>query len=270
MSRFAPLPALFLLMSPALAGAQAVEFASQREGVDLRAADSLPVNPDTGPVDCGALGRPLESPGAQAAAAANWIVTSEIPQNDLTFVSFVARATPGTSGSCLLQGGRVGIFLGPDLLGLVEAAPAAARNPGYLQPLDGGGVRIWDGDYGAMPLADLHVIADELVLARPPADRDRFCTGDVDVPSLYGLPIHQARILLLAEGWQPLPAEDPAARPHPGDMALPELQDCQGTGFGYCGYSYRQDSGDTLSVITAGEGSEGSSAMVVDFNVTCG
>ncbi|MBA4492545.1 hypothetical protein [Paracoccus sp. S1E-3] len=250
----AGLAALCLTVTPA--SAQPLEVASQREGVEIRAVASLPANP-TPPADaaiCGTLPAGPETTGGKAAAAADWIVTGEITQGDLTFVSFAAKATAGTSGSCLLEGGNVGIFRGPALQGLVYAAAGRARAPGTLQPLVPEGIRIWDGDYGPSPLADLRIISDQLILLRPPADRDLFCGGAISVPSLYGLPIHQARILLLAEGWQPTPPPEQSPSDYVQEMAkaLPEVQDCSGTGFGYCNYAYARESGATLSVTSAG------------------
>ena len=260
--------AVCLTVSPAWA----VEVASQREGVEIRAVDSLPANPGPAaePDGCSTLGAGPETAGGKAAAAANWTVTGEITQGELTFVSFVAKTTPGTSGSCLLEGGNVGIFRGPDLLALVYAAEGRNRAPGTLQPLQPTGIRIWDGDYGPMPLADLHMHADALLLLRPPADRDSFCDGTVSVPTLYGLPIHQARILLLAEGWKPAPpdAQSPSGYVQELAKTLPEVQDCSGTGFGYCGYAYDKG-GAALTVTSAGEGLEGSSPAVVDFAARC-
>lgn len=272
MPQLARLSALCLLLSPALAAAQTIELASQRDGVEIRAMDTLPVNPHPDPEQGACLSLPpLVTEGAKAAAAAHWTVTGEITQGELTFVSFVARTTAGTSGSCLLEGGNVGIFRGPELLGLVYAPEGAIRAPGYLQPLEPSGVRIWDGDYGGMPLADLRVPAREIVLVRPVAERDQFCGGAASLPSLYGLPIHQARILLLAEGWKPVPATEasPSGYVQARQETLPELQDCSGTGFGYCGYSYAHEGGRAASVTTAGEGAEGSSPLVVDFGVRC-
>ena len=256
----------------AIPPAQAFEVASQRDGVEISATANLPANPNPAPDadTCGILLAAAETAGGKAAAAANWAVTGEITQGDLTFVSFAAKATTGTSGSCLLEGGNVGIFRGADLLGLVYAAEGRVRAPGTLQPLEPAGIRIWDGDYGPTPLADLRIIADELILLRPPADRDGFCAGAVTVPSLYGLPIHQARILLLAEGWQPAPTDEQSPSGYVQELAksMPELQDCSGTGFGYCGYAYGKG-GATLTVTSAGEGMEGSSPAVVDFAARC-
>ena len=252
--------------------AQALELASQREGVEIRALTHLPANPNAAPdaATCGTVIAAPETAGGKAAAAAHWAVTGEITQGDLTFVSFAAKATAGTSGSCLLEGGNVGIFRGPDLLGLIYAAEGRVHAPGTLQPLEPAGIRIWDGDYGPSPLADLRVIADQLILLRPAADRDSFCAGAVTVPSLYGLPIHQARILLLADGWQPTPPDEQSPSGYVQALAktLPELQDCSGTGFGYCGYGYNKG-GAALTVTTAGEGMEGSSPAVVDFAAQC-
>lgn len=260
----------FCLSLSTAGAAQALEFASQRDGVDIRAVDALPANPSSEGDGCGAQVESLETEGGKIAADAGWIVTDEITQAELTFISFVGQATAGTSGSCLMEGGNIGIFRGPDLLALAYAAEDAPRQIGSLQLLESGALRIWDGDYGSSPLADLRVTGD-LVLIRPIADRDSFCAGKVTLPSLYALPIHQARILLLAEGWQPQPAAEPSPSDYVRNMAesLPELEDCSGTGFGYCGYNYSHEGGARLSVTSAGEGLEGSSPRVVDYRAAC-
>lgn len=263
------LSALCLLL-PTTAAAQALEYASQRDGLEIRAVDTLPANPSSEGDGCGAQTEPLETEGGKIVADAGWIVTTEITQDTLTFISFVGQATAGTSGSCLMEGGTIGVFRGPDLLALAYAAEDARRQIGSLQQLEGGALRIWDGDYGSSPLADLRVTG-ELVLIRPISDRDSFCAGKISLPSLYGLPIHQARILLLAEGWQPQPDATQTSSDYVRDMAksLPELVDCAGTGFGYCGYNYSHKDGASLSVTSAGEALEGSSPTVVDYRAEC-
>ena len=181
---FSLLPALGLTLLPCMGAAQALEFASQREGIFIRAMTTLPANPAPTGDDCGSAITP-ETAGGKAAAAGNWIVTNEVTQTGLTYVSFVGKTTAGTSGSCLMEGGNLGIFRGPDLLGLAYGDQGALRQIGSAQPLEPEGVRIWDGDYGPAPLADLHLVAGQLILIRPPADRDSFCGGKYTQRSIF-------------------------------------------------------------------------------------
>lgn len=270
-----PIAALLTLVALPAAG-QSVQVASQREGVAIVATSDLPTNPNGAPEAsiCGGLNE-LHSPAAGRVAEAGWGVTNEYEEGGLTYVSFVGRTTQGTSGSCLLEDGNVGIFRGEELLALVYADPAIGRSVGTLMGLQNGGVRIFDGDYLSAPLADLKVHADELALVRTVADRDGFCNRPIEVPSLYGLPIHQARILLMDEGWVGIPAQDLNPEDYAYDIAqgeggLPEIQGCSGTGFGYCSFAYDYNDGAArLSVTTAGEWPEGSSPSVVDFGAEC-
>ncbi|MDO5642881.1 MAG: hypothetical protein Q4G26_10935, partial [Paracoccus sp. (in: a-proteobacteria)] len=54
------------------------------------------------------------------------------------------------------------------------------------------------------------------------------------------------------------------------DEGFPEIQDCAGTGFGFCGFDYRNANGDVLNVTTVGERYEGSGPDVSSYGVTCG
>ena len=74
-------------------------------------------------------------------------------------------------------------------------------------------------------------------------------------------------------GWQPVPG-DPAqqALGWAKDIAaagVPEVEDCSGTGFAFCAFTYARPAG-TLSVVTAGEGGEdGSLPAVSRYWVDC-
>ena len=76
------------------------------------------------------------------------------------------------------------------------------------------------------------------------------------VPNIHGRPINEARTILQRNGWTPAP---PQTRDGNGSRVsglvrrgVPEVEDCSGTGFGFCAYSYGGAAG-TLSVTTAGD-----------------
>lgn len=270
------LPAILICAAPAVA--QQLQVASQREGIEIVATSELPTGPGTDDEAsvCGFPEADNRSVGAEAVSAAGWLVTNQYGQGAFDYVSFVGRATPGTSGSCLYEDGHVAVFRGEELLAVVSPAADSDRDIGMIVGWqDQGGVRIFDGEYLPAPLADLKVHAENLALVRPVATRDSFCGGRIEVPNVYGLPIHQARILLLDEGWglhqaQSLAPSDPASDIAQGEGGLPEIQGCAGTGFGYCNFQYDWADGvATLTLTTAGDWPEGSSPPVVNYGAEC-
>lgn len=257
------------LLAPA-AGA-APDFAAQTDVLRITTAESLPKNPASGPAGCGGLAEPPATAAAARVTAAGWTVSAEVTRAGLTFVSFLGSATPGTSGTCEIQDGNIGIFEGETLQALIYAPKGSARSIGSLAAQEGNLIRIYDGDLISQPLADLQIPAENLVLLQNVAPRDTLCKGAVSVPVLYGLPAHLARRILLAESWQPAPlsevSTDGTARDLQADY--PEVVDCSGTGLGYCSWEYQRAGGFGLSLTTAGEAAEGSSPMVVGQATRC-
>lgn len=263
MTRFLIL-AVFCTMSPAVA--EGVDMVSQVDELTITALNHVGSNPN-GPVskDCVYVVANTVTPEGQGIARLGWAVTAEIERNGLIFVSFAGRAEAGTSGSCLLSDGNIGIFRAGRMEGLIYAAPGAKRGIGIVAPIKDG-LRVWDGDFLQRPLADLQLHGDDLVVVSAVAGRDMFCDGMVSVPNIYGIPIHLARRLLLAEGWVPQP---PDVVPSLMMTDLPELLDCAGTGFAACTYLYRSAEAPELMVTTAGEAEPPSSPAVVRYDVSC-
>lgn len=255
------------------AQASAVDLARQASPLELTLLNTLPANSasDPGEAFCSVLSNAPTTAAGQLVAGAGWKVSGEFAMGDLTIVSFVGRAEQGTSGSCLLSDGNVGIFQNGALQGLIYAPEGSDLSIGSIQPLESGRIRIWDGEYLSQPLADLQVIGSDLVVLTHVASRDSFCEGAVTIPNIYGLPIHLARRMLLAEGWTPAASSEPPATDWTAEMRRewPELEDCSGTGFGYCSWSYASIAGESLAVTTAGEAPEGSSPAVIDFGASC-
>lgn len=263
---------LTLTFGASVAWADTFDLISQVPGLETAKLSEIPAN-TAASEEAGLCSVVLPAPNTAAGkslTAEDWYVTAEIEASGLTFVSFVGKTEPGTSGSCLIRDGNIGIYRDDRPLALIYADTKSGRSIGSLQALDGGRLRIWDGDYLSAPLADLQLVESSLVIVRHISERDSFCADAASAPNIYGLPIHLARRLLLSEGWQPAPRTETSGGGLDMGGSLPELQDCSGTGFGYCAWAYVNKSGQILRVTTAGEPKEGSSPVVAGFEVTCG
>ena len=243
-------------------------------GLDLVAMSTLPPAPrGQGETDfCAHLFvETIATPGGQDAAAKGWHVTAELPFGDLTAVSFVGSATPATSGTCALLDGNVGFYSGSQLVALAFGTKAEELMIGSLRPF-GTGLRILSGDVLPGSSADL-VRAGDQITVTDPAKEEPVCNGTATVPDIEGIPIDEARKRLSRAGWDPVPG-DPAQQSlglaqQIAAAGVPEVEDCSGTGFGFCGYSYSGAAG-SLSVTTAGEGGEvGGLPLVYAYAVDC-
>ncbi len=273
------LPILAALLAPVLlAGAARAQGTAPFVGTPLRSdvpvlrivgAKQLP-NAHAGPRPdfCRHLFAEARTPAGRRVAAAGWAVTREAALGSYQVVSFVRRAEPGTSGTCRLIDGNVGVFRGAELVAIAYA-PAAGAAIGRITPFGGDALRIWDGDFLNQPVADLRLGADGALTIQPLAAEERACGGRAVVPNIHGRPIDQARALLLRQGWTPAP---PAPREGNDSRVaalirrgVPEVEDCSGTGFGFCGYNYRIQ-GATLSVTTVGDNDF---PTVAGYSITC-
>lgn len=267
--------ALIALAASLATPAQAeLSFSSDAPGLDLVALSSLPPAPTpAGDAEfCSHLFvQTATTSGGRDAAAKGWHVTAEAPFGDLTAVSFVGQASPATSGTCTLLDGNVGLYSGGQLVGLLYATQSDALLIGRIRPF-GDGLRILSGDLLPGTIADL-IRQGDRITATAPASEEPVCNGTASVPGIEGLPIDQARTLLMRAGWTPVPG-DPAqqALGWAKDIAaagVPEVEDCSGTGMAFCGFRYAGPAGE-LSVTTAGEGGEdGSLPAVSSYGVDC-
>ena len=261
-----------LLFVGHVAMADSFEMASQVLGLKTAKLSNLPEATPQSPNNiggwaCALEAKDIKTSAGKAVAARNWQVISETEQAGFTFVSFAAKAEAGTSGSCLFSEGNVGIFREANLLGLVYATDSEKLRLGHIVTTDSNTLRILSGDYISMPIADVQIIGGNLLLVKNVAARMSFCEGTSSVPNTYGLPIHIARRIFLAEGWRPAPPDLEKSQSWVADMrkTLPEVEDCSGTGFGFCKFNYHRDDGQNLSVTTAGEGSP----TIIGFSARC-
>ncbi|MDO5530319.1 MAG: hypothetical protein Q4F71_13025 [Paracoccus sp. (in: a-proteobacteria)] len=218
----------------------------------------------------------LATIGGQIAHDLGWQVLSELVVDGLAVVSFAGQTAPSTSGTCVVTDGNLGIFRGSTLLGLFYTDPTLTAQDGEplaqigaLEPAGPGRVRVLIGDQLALPLGDLVVNAHEGATLEPVAASTEVC-GARAVPDIYGQPILEARDLLGAAGWAPVPV--PEDERDPGEFfaanGITEVSHCAGSGMGYCGFNYRNDSGDTLFVVTGGDRAE--YAPVLRYEASCG
>lgn len=197
-----------------------LDLAAQIGHLEITPLANLPKNTSTATTDafCPILVDTPKSPEGQQVTQAGWLVSGEIEVGGLTFASFAGEAEQGISGSCLLRDSNIGIFQDNALRGLFNAPQDAVSSIGSIDGLEGNTLRIWDGDYLSQPLADLMVVGEDLVILRNVASRNSFCESAVNVPNLYGLPVHLARRMLLAEGWSPERSTEEPGLPWVVDM----------------------------------------------------
>lgn len=261
--------------APAPAGTLRLQ--STVEAVRIAPLQRLPGAPSSatgqGRAACQHQLEPPATPAGREVALAGWGVTGEVAVGPYQAVSFVGAFQRGTSGTCLLGEGNIGIFRGTELLAIAYAPPNAARTIGRAIALEQDGLRIWDGDYLNQPLADMRIGADGSVTVQPLAAQEAVCNGAASIPNIYGRRINEARALLQRSGWAPAISRGRAEREQlDGRVAglvrrgVPEVEDCSGTGMGFCGYTYRGAAG-TLSVTTVGEGDF---PTVAGYRARCG
>lgn len=262
------------------AGAKAVERAeatapgparleSAIPGMVLVALADLPRSPETGAVDeyCEDHRGDAESAAGRAVEGRGWIVTSEAPLGRYRVVSFVSGFDPATSGICTARNGNIGVFDGDRPVALAYAPTGSGTIPGRVEPMEGGALLVWGGDYPGPPLGELRLDGDRPRLTGIAAEQT-FCDRTATVPNVYGLSIEAARTKLIAGGWRPLaPDEAPDPYDRAAELArngMIEAQHCSGTGMGYCALRYRGPAG-VLEVTTAGD----EPPLVLVYGVTC-
>lgn len=264
------------LLAACLAGPALADLAlrSETPGLDLVLLSALPPAPQNQgePEFCAHLFvETVTTPGGKDAAAKGWHVTAELPLGDLTAVSFIGHATPATSGTCELGAGNVGFYAGSHLVALLYGTQAEELMISRIRPF-GDGLRVLSGDVLPGSTADLVRSGDQITVTDP-AKEEPVCNGTATVPDIEGIPIDEARKRLSRAGWDPVPG-DPAQQSlglaqQIAAAGVPEVEDCSGTGFGFCAYGYSGTAG-TLSVTTAGEGGEdGGLPLVYAYAADC-
>lgn len=214
-----------------------------------------------------------QTAGGRIASSLGWAVTREVSLRGIDVVSFVGGFEPGTSGSCQMADGNVGLFEGDQLRWLVFDEEEGTQRIGTVEAFEKKAIRIWSGDFLPQPVADLHIDASGAVTLATLAPFEQFCDGKASVPNIYGIPIAEGRERITSAGWSPvlgiLPGEpeDPRSRELKA-AGIYEVESCSGTGFGYCSFGYAGQFAE-LSVVTVGEGGALSTPLVASYSVSC-
>lgn len=254
-----------LLLSLCLAAPAAhAETPAPVGGIVLSPVRTLSRNPTTlAPESCARIAP--QTPEGQSVAAQGWAVTSELTRSAQVLVTFAGQDASGAQPGCTLTDGNLAVFRA----GALEAigySPDRQSLIGAVRAFDTAGARLWSGDTPAAPLADLELTASGARLL-PLAATETVCGGPV-VPAIHNQPITAARTALQANGWAP--KLNPAPSQALADLVatgLPEVEDCAGTGMGYCNFLYTHSAGAALSVTTIDAGD--SPPVVISYDATC-
>lgn len=250
------------------AHAQEQQAKSDVAGIEFVTLDHLPRAPASAKSqkDCDWKLTKPKTAGGQAVAALGWGVTAEQPLGAYRAVSFAGQFEPSTSGTCHIDKGNVAIFSDQQLIALAYAAKGAKQTIGSIALLQDG-LRIWDGDLVAAPIADIRLADGKSLQVVPVAAEDAVCESAGKVPNVYGKPIDQARQSLISAGWAPLknPKADEGQELELSKQGMVEVDSCSGTGVNFCNFYYRKDAME-LSVTTAGEEDP---RIVVGYGTQC-
>ncbi|CAD7057362.1 hypothetical protein RHAB21_01138 [Pseudorhizobium halotolerans] len=266
--------ALLLWNVAIVSGAVAASPPSVTGGLVTTALTRLPPPPrPVEPGSCNHLTIQPQTAGGRVASALGWAVTGEVSMSGMDVVSFVGGFEPGTSGSCRMTDGNVGVFDDDQLRWLVYGKKSESSRIGTVHAFEKSAIRIWSGDYLPQPLADMRIGTSGGVSLGSLAPVERFCDGKATVPNIYGIPIAEAREALASAGWGPVLGIGPD---EPADVrsaqlkaaGIYEVQFCSGTGLGYCSFGYAGQFAE-LSVVTVGEGKPSSSPQVARYSVSC-
>jgi len=250
---------------------QAQEIVSEVPDIMVAAAIKLPKGP--GPFhaldNCGASILDPETLAGRLVQLNDWAVLSDVQINDFSLVSFAGELIAGTSGSCEIRQGNIGIFEAETLIGILYTARKSDALIGRLTQLENGTVRVWSGGYLEYPVADI-LVGSMGLYVQAVSSEEAFCDGEVSVPNIFGTDITAAREKLQAAGWEPEAQARLEAGQQPAlqDIGVVEAVDCSGTGFGFCAYEYRRQ-GASLDVTTTGELWEHSVPAVTNYAVRC-
>ncbi|BAV99670.1 hypothetical protein [Lysobacter enzymogenes] len=232
-------------------------------GLRLERLSALPALPkqDNAEVagDCSVEPKSAE---ARAAVVRGWKVFAEREWQGYRVVG-VAGAPGVLAGmGCTAGGGRLLFFRdGQAVAQVFEPDARAEEGDSGVQGFDDGeDAKLRGGDAAlgvfdwAVQRARVRAEDGALRLVALP-ETDRYCGGRAAVPRVEGVALPQARERLLAHGWRAAPPQ----REEPGfvgglvEAGFPEVEDCAGTGQGFCSFAYRNDAGDRLTLISAGE-----------------
>lgn len=260
-------PATPTAATPAAVPAATAEAASAQVlgevgGLRLEALGEVPAPPAEGEADLGGdCSVAAESAEARAAEAKGWKVFAQREWQGHRVVGVAVAPGVAAGMGCTSGGGRLLFFRdGRPVAQLLEPGAGASQIDSGVQGFDDGEDARRRGDAAlgvfdwAVQRARVRVQNGALALAALP-EADLYCGGRAAAPRVEGVELKRARERLLARGWRAAPPE----REEPGfvrdmiESGYPEVEDCSGTGQGFCSFAYRNEAGDRLTLVTAGE-----------------
>ena len=197
--------------------------------------------------------------------ANGWGVISEVYLGPYTFVSFASKFEQGTSGTCKVLEGNVGVFWGDDLKAIIYATDSINSSISALELVEGGFVRAFSSHFGEEPIFDVSLSGSDVELIEV-RKFQTFCAGRALVPNIYGLKSLAASQLLQNFNWKPVVGSDDlfGREMELKESGLNEVQGCSGTGLAHCLLKYHNKFG-ILDVVTIGEFDE----TIYSYTVTC-
>lgn len=257
------------LPAKAQTNAPAPRVVSELKNIRMQALTKLPkAGGDAGDRDsCPQLVIQPKSVAAKQVAAQGWAVMADVPLGRYRAVSFAGQMEAATSGTCNVTQGNVAVFDNDRLVALAYGKSAEDTAIGTLSLLEGGAVRVWDGDIAPSPVGDLHVDSDGTLRISKVADEDAVCQGRAKVPNVYNMPIDKARKALATQGWNPVrgKASGESRQTALAKRGIVEAESCAGTGLGYCDFNYAGSAG-RLTLTTVGDNAL---PQVAGYGVKC-
>ena len=154
---------------PFRAAAQAGETARTRarvvsdvEGLTFTWLNNLPNRPGSDKMGelCEGYVIKSTSQAGKVVASHGWVVTGEAKIGSYQAVSFAGKLEFAGSGACSVEQGNIGFFDGATLVALIYAPKLSKKTIGAIKPLEGGGIRVWDGDPLSVPSGDIQLTQD--------------------------------------------------------------------------------------------------------------
>ena len=194
-----------------------------------------------------------------------WGVISEVYLGPYTFVSFASKFEQGTSGTCKVLEGNVGVFWGTELRAIIYAKDSSESSISALELVEGGFVRAFSNHFGEEPIFDISLSGSDVELIEV-RKFQTFCAGRALVPNIYGFKSLAASQLLQNFDWRPVVGPDDlfGREMELKASGLNEVQGCSGTGLAHCLLRYQNELG-YLDVVTIGEFDE----TIYSYTVTC-
>jgi hypothetical protein len=206
------------------------------------------------------------SPGGKIAMKRGWRVVQETKFHQFEVVLIVRGLEKMTSSRCASIDANVAFFNGDQLVGVLYPKGKDGISIAAIEPV-GAHLRVWSPDplvQGQATLAGTSLTFDDVT------GNDSVCAGKYQVPPVFSRNYSEARRMLIAAGWVPVPpTPEPNEYPFVTEYRkrFPEVESCSGTGWDECGSSFAARHGAaTLGIAFFGDGDD---PAVSGYSVAC-